>query len=97
MNSPEIKEFIKEYSNLFWYTPEDKKENISNELLVESVLNYGDMVALKKLLNIMGIKKVAKVFFDTINSSERRKGNYHEIVVNYFTLLFNKYAPESSK
>jgi len=34
MNSPEIKQFIREHSNLFWYTPEDKKEEISHEFLV---------------------------------------------------------------
>ena len=42
MNSPEIKQYIREHSNLFWYTPEDKKEEISTEFLVETILNYGD-------------------------------------------------------
>lgn len=40
----------------------------------------------------MGIKQVAEVFFESINKSERRKGNYHELVLNYFTLFFNHYA-----
>ncbi len=43
MNSPEIKEFIRQHSNLFWYTPEDKKEDIRPEFLVETILNYGDL------------------------------------------------------
>ena len=43
MNSPEIKAFIRENSALFWYTPEDKKEEISPEFLVETILNYGSM------------------------------------------------------
>jgi hypothetical protein len=92
MNSPEIKQFIREHSNLFWYTPEDKKEEISHEFLVETILNYGDIDAVIKLCNLLGIKKVAKIFFDTINLSNRRKGNYHEITVNYFNLVFRKYA-----
>jgi hypothetical protein len=92
MNSPELKAFIREHSNLFWYTPEDKKENISHEFLVETILNYGDMNAVRKLLKIMGIKQVAAIFFKTINISERRKGNFHELTLNYFTLLFKKYA-----
>lgn len=37
--SPELKSFIHEHSSLFWYTPEDSKENVSPELLVEIILN----------------------------------------------------------
>lgn len=33
MNSPEVKEFIYQHSNLLWYTPEDKKGDISHELI----------------------------------------------------------------
>ncbi len=92
MNSPELKAFIRKNSSLFWYTPEDKKEEISHEFLVETVLNYGDMIAVLQLFNILGIKKVAEIFFNTINLSERRKGNYHEITINFFSHVFNKYA-----
>jgi hypothetical protein len=48
INTPEIKQFIREHSNLFWYTPEDQKEHISQEFLVETILNYGDLDAVKK-------------------------------------------------
>jgi hypothetical protein len=92
MNSPEIKQFIDEHSNLFWYTPNDKKEEISNEFLVETILNYGDINAIMELFNLLGIKKVAKIFFDSITLSNRRKGNYNELTINYFTLVFRKYA-----
>ena len=92
MNSPEIKQFIHQHSNLFWYTPEDKKEAISNEFLVETILNYGDKEAVLQLFHLMGINEVAEIFFNSINRSSRRKGNYHEITVNYFTLVFKRYA-----
>lgn len=92
MNSSEIKQFILEHNNLFWYIPEDKKEKISNEFLVETILNYGDINAIIQLCNLFGIKEVAKIFFDSINLSNRRKGNYHELTINYFTLVFRKYA-----
>lgn len=92
MNSPEIKAFIRENSHLFWYTPEDKKEDISQEFLVETILNYGDINAVKKLFFLLGIKNVSKIFFDSINKSERRKGNFHELTVNYFSLYFKRYA-----
>ncbi len=92
MNSPEIKEFIRENSHLFWYTPENKKEEIGSEFLVETILNYGDVNAVKKMFNLLGVKKVAKIFFDSINISERRKNNFHELTINYFTLFFNRHA-----
>jgi hypothetical protein len=96
MNSPEIKKYIREHSNLFWYIPEDKKEEISTEFLVETILNYGDKDEVIQLFDLMGINKVAHLFFDSINLSDRRKGNYHEITVNYFTLVFNKYAQRNN-
>ncbi len=92
MNSPEIKAFIRENSALFWYTPEDKKEDISPEFLVETILNYGEIPAIKKLFKLYGIKKVAEIFFNSIAISDRRKNNYHELTINYFTILFNRYA-----
>ncbi len=92
MNSPEIKQFIHKNSNLFWHIPEDKKSEISEEFLVETILNYGDLNATIQLFNLMGIEKVAKIFFNSIALSNRRKGNYQELTLNYFTLLFRKYA-----
>jgi len=92
MNSPEVKAFIRQHSALFWYIPEDEKEAISHDVLVEFILNYGDMEAVKDLFSLFGIDKVAETFFNSINLSERRKGNYHELTLNYFTILFNKYA-----
>jgi len=93
MRSPEIKKFIDGCQHLFWYSPAPKSETVSDELLVETVLNYGNMDDLKGLLAVMGINEVAKIFFDSIDKSERRKGNYHELILNYFTLFFNRYAP----
>jgi hypothetical protein len=37
MNSPEVKSFIRLHSNLFWYIPEEEKEDISEELLIEPI------------------------------------------------------------
>ncbi len=92
MNSPEIKAFIRENNHLFWYTPDEKKEEISLEFLVETILNYGDIKALKKMLDLIGIKNTAKIFFNSINLSERRKNNFHELTINYFTLFFKRHA-----
>jgi hypothetical protein len=92
MRSKEVKQFIRRYASLFWYSPENKEDTVSDELLVETILNYGDMEAVKQLFNVMGIKKVSSIFFNTINKSERSKNNYFELTRNYFTLLFNRYA-----
>lgn len=92
MRSEALKNFIRKHAVLFWYSPEDKAETVSDELLVETILNYGDMEAVRELFQVMGIKKAASIFFNTVNKSERNKNNYHELVLNYFTLLFNRYA-----
>lgn len=88
-NSPELKAFIRENSHLFWYTPGKEKENISHELLVEHILNYGTLDAVRKLFKIMGIGNVAKVF---VNMQGRKKLNFYPEIYNYFSLLFKRYA-----
>jgi len=90
--SEELKQYIYKHKNLFWYTPESKLYSISESFLVETILNYGDMDAIKRLFEIMDIKNVAKVFFNDIDISERRKNNYQELALNYFSLLFNRYV-----
>jgi len=92
MRTPEVKKFIDDHQYLFWYSPAPKSETVSDELLVEMVLNYGSMDELRGLFAVMGMNNVAKIFFDSINKSERRKRNYHELTLNYFTLLFTCYA-----
>jgi hypothetical protein len=93
MRTQEIKDFIEQHQELFWYSPaENKGKTVSDELLVESVLNYGTMDDVRQLFDVMGIRNVATVFFNTINQSERKKNNYHTLTLHYFTLLFNKYA-----
>jgi hypothetical protein len=96
MNSPEVKAFIRQQSALFWYIPEDKKEDISPDVLVEFILNYGDLGAVKELFSIYGIQNVADIFFNSINLSERRKSNFNELTINYFTLFFNRNASRNT-
>jgi hypothetical protein len=90
MNSPEIKAFIKENEHLFWYTPKDKKEDISQELLVETILNYGDLNEVKKLIQIIGKEQLGTIFF---NLQGRKKLNYYPEIYHFFSLVFKKYAP----
>ncbi|ODS37203.1 MAG: hypothetical protein A7316_02040 [Candidatus Altiarchaeales archaeon WOR_SM1_86-2] len=89
MNSPEIKEFIRENSSLFWWIKEGEKENISMEFLVETILNYGDEKNVKKLFELVGIDRVAGIFYKQI---AKRRVNYFPQVVNFFNLYFKKNA-----
>ncbi|MDO9510186.1 MAG: hypothetical protein Q7J34_00375 [Bacteroidales bacterium] len=89
MNSPDIKQFIREHSNLFWYTPEEKKEEISHEFLVETILNYGDIEAVKQLINIIGPDRLAEIFSGL---EGRKKLNYYPEIYHFFSILVDKYA-----
>jgi hypothetical protein len=92
MRTSEVKKYIDYHQHLFWYSPAPKSETVSDELLVEMVLNYGSMDELRGLFAVKGVKVVADIFFGSIGRSERRKGNYHELTLNYFTLFFNRYS-----
>ena len=89
MYNSEIKAFIREKSSLFWSIPEDKKEEISPALLVETILNYGTMDDVRKLIKLMGKEEVSRIFF---SARGRQKLNYYPEIYNYFSLLFKKYA-----
>jgi hypothetical protein len=89
MNTPEIKQFIRENSSLFWYFKEDEKENINHEILVEFILNYGDDKSVKKLFELLGIDYVANIFYKQTN---RPRVNYQNRTAHFFNLYFRKYA-----
>ncbi len=89
MNSPDIKQFIREHSELFWYTPEEKKEEISHELLVETILNYGRMEDIKMLIKIMRVDTISDIIS---GMSGRKKLNIYPEILNYMTLILKRYA-----
>jgi hypothetical protein len=92
MRDEALKEYIRKRGYLFWYSPEDKGETVSDELLVEHILNYGAIDDVRELFRVMGLQRVADVFSFTVSLSERRKNNYDPVSLNYFTLFFNRYA-----
>jgi len=89
MHNPEITKFIHDHRQYFWYTPETEKENISPELLLETILNDGDMDAVRELFKVMGIKNAASVFF---SATGRKKMNYYPEIYHFFSLLFKRHA-----
>lgn len=80
-------DFIKKRKHLFWSTK--NYDGLSNEAVVEAVLNYGDMNDVRELIDLLGMQEVAKIFYENTN---RPRINYDPKIVNYFSLFFNKYA-----
>lgn len=89
MKANALKTFIKENACLFWWIKEEKKEDISLDLLVEAILNYGDGNNLKKLFHLVGIKRVAEIFY---KQKAQRRVNYHPRTLHFFDLYFKKNA-----
>ena len=72
---------------MFWYVKDPTK--VSDEALVEAVLNLGDWDDVQKLEKLMGIKKMAEIFEKDTN---RPRVNYDKKIINYFRLYFARYA-----
>ena len=89
LNSPEIRQFIQKNSKLFWYIPEDKKENVSLSFLIETILNYGNRASVKELFELIGIEKAAEVFNGQV---KKKRNNYFLPVKNFFQLYFARHA-----
>lgn len=86
---PEIKSYIKSNSALFWYIPKENREEISYDLLLESVLNYGTLKDCLKILRLIGFKESYQILQ---GAKGRKKGNYYPEIYNFFTLFLSKNA-----
>lgn len=84
-----INDFIACRPYLVWSTKDYK--HLSKEAIVEAVLNYGTWEDVQKIFAILGIKKVAKIFFKQLKG-RRTRNNYDPKIRNYFQLYFRRYA-----
>ena len=91
MNSSDIQQFIQDNSQLFWWIKPEEKAEIEPAFLVETILNYGNERSVKQLFDLLGIDRVAEIFFRQVS---RPRVNYHPRTVHYFTLYFQRHAPE---
>ncbi len=82
-----IHNFIKKRPYLIWSSSNYKL--LSEEAIVEAVLNYGNWVDVQGMIRILGIKKTALIFK---KKSKQRRNNYRPDIKNYFKLYFKKYA-----
>ncbi len=87
--NPDIKELIQENSHLFWWITPEERKNVDLAFLVEAILNYGNEKSVRKLFDLVGIKKVAEIFHRQ-NSGSR--SNYHPRTKHYFELYFQRQA-----
>ncbi|MCD4696128.1 MAG: hypothetical protein K8S16_07785 [Bacteroidales bacterium] len=88
-HKPEIIAFINEHRNLFWYTPEDKKEEVSEELLLETILNYGTLKDSLTLIELFGYVNALRILQ---SARGRKKLNYYPEIYHFFSLYLNRHA-----
>lgn len=82
-------EFIEKNKHLFWYINPNKLQNISNEVLVEFIFNYGQWEDVKELVKLLGFKELKRVFDET---QERNINNYFPEMYDLFQRIILKYA-----
>ena len=82
-------QLINKHKDLFWYTPDDQKQNVSDALLVENILNYGTLDDYRELVQTLGKERVAEVFF---SATGRQKQNYYPEIYHFFSLVLKKDA-----
>jgi hypothetical protein len=92
-HSTTLKNFIKQNEHLFWYTPSSLKEDVSDELILQQVLNYSPLPTIKEYFKIVGIEK-ARLIFNNLKG--RQKGNIYPEIYNLFSEYFKRHAQRGS-
>lgn len=86
----ELGNFIAARKGLVWYVKDPRA--LSEESVVQAVLNYGNWHDVEELIRIMGMERAAQAFYRDIGVSARRRGNYYPDVLHYFDLYFKRHA-----
>lgn len=82
-----VREFIKSKPYLIWYTK--NYDTLSEESIVESILNYGNWEDYLFIENELGIKEVDNIFNKL---KDQKRTNLRPQTINYFSNYFQKYA-----
>lgn len=83
----EIRQIIKNNPHIIWYVKD--LFSISVESMVEHILNYGTWEDFKNLVNILGLKDTAQIFYKTTSLP---RSNYRENYKYYFDAYFKAHA-----
>ena len=85
MNSPQ--NIIKRKPYLAWYVADPKK--LSDESVLEHVLNYGNWDDVQEYIKLKGIEETARIFRET---REKKRSNYRPEIADYFSRYFAAHA-----
>ncbi len=83
----DARDIIKKKPHLIWHTV--NYDTLSDEAVVEAVLNYGEISDFIELLDAMGKERVAEIFN---KESNKERSNYRPEIKNYFDIFFKKNA-----
>ena len=84
-------EFVEKRPHLAWYEKDLTK--LSEDSIVEHVLNYGNWKDVQMLIKIIGILKVAEIFRRKSKPDKFGRQNYRPEIKHYFQLYFNRHVP----
>ena len=79
--------FIRKRPYLVWSTK--NYDGLSEEAIVEAVLNFGNFKDVKEMIDILGMTRTAEIFR---KETSKKRCNLRPEIKNYFQLFFNKYA-----
>ncbi|OGK14326.1 hypothetical protein A3A93_03275 [Candidatus Roizmanbacteria bacterium RIFCSPLOWO2_01_FULL_38_12] len=79
-----INDIIKNKPYLAWYIKDP--EILSDESVLEHILNYGNWIDVQQFIKIKGKDKTSKLFNKTILN---KRTNYSPAIKSYFSRYFN--------
>jgi len=83
----QLQEIFQQKPYLVW---DIKNSNdLSENSMVERIINYGNWDDVMQTISILGIAKVSSIFNESINQT---RNNYRPQTINFFKLYFQKYA-----
>ncbi len=88
MNKQLLK-LVSDNTSLFWSTNKKDLHYLSTEAVVETILNYGDMDDVLRLIEAIGVGTAADIFY---KQTSRPRCNYRPRTINYFKLFFKHNA-----
>lgn len=91
--SEALKSFIRRHIHLFWYTPKDKIEEVSDQLILEQLLNYAEMKVINEYIDIVGFSKACEIFFSL---KGRQKQNIYPEIYHLFDAYFKQNAQRNT-
>ena len=89
-----VEEYIEKRKDLFWSIHDSQKKNISESVLVETILNYGTLEDVRELIQLFGLEHIANIFYQATENRPRK--NYFPQVENFFKLYFDRHVQQHS-